>query len=278
MGADPDGSALVGNTTTGVAVVLQSVGLHAGDEVLSTDHGYGAVSLAIQRECRRTGAVSRVLPIPPATTDEQIVQTIRAGLRPGGPGCSWSTSSPRPPPGSSRPPPSSGGPRTRRAGPGGRGTRPGMLPTPVANIGADFWVGNLHKWAYAPRGPPCWRWHRSGGTGSSRWWSPGSRTPAFRLGSSGRRLSTTRRGLPPRRACSRCAASASTGCARTTPLAAYGQRVVGTLSGDSRRSARPRRAGCRCAAFRCRPVWAPPPRPRGRCRPGSASASRPRWR
>jgi isopenicillin-N epimerase len=29
---------------------------------------------------------------------------------------------------------------------------PGHLPVEVAAIGADFWVGNLHKWAYAPRG------------------------------------------------------------------------------------------------------------------------------
>jgi isopenicillin-N epimerase len=29
---------------------------------------------------------------------------------------------------------------------------PGMLPVDVAAIGADFWVGNLHKWAFAPRG------------------------------------------------------------------------------------------------------------------------------
>ncbi|MFG3557999.1 aminotransferase class V-fold PLP-dependent enzyme [Micromonospora sp. NPDC047557] len=164
LGADPDGSALIGNTTTGVAVVLQSVGLQPGDEVLSTDHGYGAVSLAIQRECRRTGAVSRVLPIPLAATDEEIVQTIRAGLRPG---------------------------RTRllvvdqltsataRLFPiaaivgvtheGGvpvlvdAAHAPGMLATTVASIGADFWAGNLHKWGYAPRGTallavaPQWR-------------------------------------------------------------------------------------------------------------------------
>ncbi|MEV4659647.1 aminotransferase class V-fold PLP-dependent enzyme [Micromonospora sp. NPDC049301] len=164
LGADPDGSALVGNTTTGVAVVLQSLGLQPGDEVLSTDHGYGAVSLAIRRVCRRTGAVSRVLPIPLTATDEQIVQTVRAGLRPG---------------------------RTRllvvdqltsataRLFPAAAivgvarehgvpvlvdaAHAPGMLPTPVASIGADFWVGNLHKWGYAPRGTallavaPPWR-------------------------------------------------------------------------------------------------------------------------
>jgi isopenicillin-N epimerase len=40
---------------------------------------------------------------------------------------------------------------------------PGLLDTPVAEIGADFWLGNLHKWAYAPRGTallavaPAWR-------------------------------------------------------------------------------------------------------------------------
>jgi isopenicillin-N epimerase len=40
---------------------------------------------------------------------------------------------------------------------------PGMLPVDVAAIGADFWVGNLHKWAFAPRGTallsvaPDWR-------------------------------------------------------------------------------------------------------------------------
>jgi isopenicillin-N epimerase len=40
---------------------------------------------------------------------------------------------------------------------------PGMLPVRVDRLGADFWVGNLHKWAYAPRGTallavaPAWR-------------------------------------------------------------------------------------------------------------------------
>ena len=40
---------------------------------------------------------------------------------------------------------------------------PGMLPVDVTAIDADFWVGNLHKWAFAPRGTallavtPAWR-------------------------------------------------------------------------------------------------------------------------
>src|SRR5207248_1464828 len=40
---------------------------------------------------------------------------------------------------------------------------PGQLPVRVDAIGADFWVGNLYKWAFAPRGTallavaPAWR-------------------------------------------------------------------------------------------------------------------------
>ena len=40
---------------------------------------------------------------------------------------------------------------------------PGMLPLEVPKLGADFWVGNLHKWACAPPGTgvlwvaPAWR-------------------------------------------------------------------------------------------------------------------------
>ncbi|HEX7746749.1 MAG TPA: aminotransferase class V-fold PLP-dependent enzyme, partial [Micromonosporaceae bacterium] len=55
---------------------------------------------------------------------------------------------------------------------------PGMLPVAVDALGADFWTGNLHKWAYAPRGTavlvvaPRWRdriqplvvsWEQAGG-------------------------------------------------------------------------------------------------------------------
>jgi len=29
---------------------------------------------------------------------------------------------------------------------------PGTLPTDIASLGVAYWVGNLHKWAYTPRG------------------------------------------------------------------------------------------------------------------------------
>ena len=164
LGADPDGSALVPNTTAAVSLVLQSVRLESADEVLLTDHGYGAVALAARRRCRRSGATVRTVALPLTATGAESVARIRAALRPG---------------------------RTKllivdqiaSATAASFPVReivaaahehdipvlvdaahvPGMLAVDVAAIGADFWVGNLHKWAFAPRGTallavaPQWR-------------------------------------------------------------------------------------------------------------------------
>ncbi|MEJ3744138.1 aminotransferase class V-fold PLP-dependent enzyme [Actinomycetes bacterium KLBMP 9797] len=164
LGADPDGTALVGNTTIGTAIVLQSLGLRPGDEVVLTDHGYGAVAFTVARECRRTGAVPRTVRVPLDASDDQVTATLSAALRPGRTRLLIvdQISSP-----------------TARLFPVEKITAaarergvpvlvdaahvPGMLPVAVAAIGADFWVGNLHKWAYAPRGTallsvaPAWR-------------------------------------------------------------------------------------------------------------------------
>ncbi|SCG57881.1 aminotransferase class V-fold PLP-dependent enzyme [Micromonospora halophytica] len=164
LDADPDGTALVGNATTGVAVVLQSIGLRPGDEVLTTDHGYGAVDLSIARECRRTGAVTRALRVPLAATDEEIVQIVRDGLRPGRTRLLVVDQLTSP---TARlfPVAAIVGVARERGVPvlvdGAHA--PGMLPVDVTAVGADFWVGNLHKWGYAPRGTavlvvaPPWR-------------------------------------------------------------------------------------------------------------------------
>ncbi|HEX6498947.1 MAG TPA: aminotransferase class V-fold PLP-dependent enzyme [Micromonosporaceae bacterium] len=161
LGADPDGTALVANATAGVAVVLNSMRLRPGDEVVTTDHGYGAVDLAVDRLCAATGAGHRTVAVPLTATDDEIVAAIA----------------------------SAAGDRTRLlvidqvASPTARlmpvarivaavpgvpvlvdaAHAPGMLPVDVASIGADFWVGNLHKWMFAPRGTallyvaPRWR-------------------------------------------------------------------------------------------------------------------------
>ena len=164
VGADPDGSALVPNTTAGVSLVLQSVRLGPGDEVLLTDHAYGAVALAARRQCRRAGATARTVALPLGAPDGEVVARVRNALRPGKTRLLIVDQLTSP---------------TAKALPVAAiaasarehevpvlvdaAHAPGMLPVDVAAIGADFWVGNLHKWAFAPRGTallavaPAWR-------------------------------------------------------------------------------------------------------------------------
>ncbi|OJF10495.1 aminotransferase class V-fold PLP-dependent enzyme [Couchioplanes caeruleus] len=153
LGADPEGSALVPNTTSGVSLVLQSVRLQPGDEVLLTDHGYGANALATRRQCRRDGATARTVALPVDAGDAEVVSRIRSALRPGRTKLlivDQLTS------------PTAKVLPVREVVAAARehdipvlvdaAHVPGMLPVEVDRIGADFWVGNLHKWAYAPRG------------------------------------------------------------------------------------------------------------------------------
>ena len=164
LGADPDGSALVPNTTAAVSLVLQSVRLQPADEVLLTDHAYGTVTLAARRQCRRAGATVRTVALPLGASDAEVVARVRAALRPGKTKLliidqvSSATATTLP---------------VREITTAAREHEipvlvdaahvPGMLPVNVASIGADFWVGNLHKWAFAPRGTalfavaPAWR-------------------------------------------------------------------------------------------------------------------------
>ena len=164
LGADPDGCALVPNTTAAVSLVLQSVRLEAGDEVLLTDHAYGAVALATRRECRRTGANARTVALPLAAPAAATVSRVRAALRPGRTRLliidqlASATSQILPVTAIAAAARDAGIPVLVDGA-----HAPGMLPVDVAAIGADFWVGNLHKWAFAPRGTallavaPGWR-------------------------------------------------------------------------------------------------------------------------
>jgi isopenicillin-N epimerase len=175
VGADPDGTALVENATTGIATVLAGLDLGTGDEVVTTDHGYGAVDLAVDELCRRTGASRRIARLPlTARTDEarnHEARNHKARSDEAQDGDAVGAildavtgrtrlvivdqiTSP-----TARLLPVR---RIVEAVRGRAGERvailvdaahaPGILPDPVAGAGADFWVGNFHKWAYAPRG------------------------------------------------------------------------------------------------------------------------------
>ncbi|MFB7677425.1 aminotransferase class V-fold PLP-dependent enzyme [Kitasatospora purpeofusca] len=151
LGTRPELLALVPNVTDAIAVALANVPLAAGDQVLVTDHGYGTVTEAVRRRAEELGAELRTVRLPLDLPDGDAVReavlaevTDRTALAV----LDGITS-----------------PTARRvATPGllrelrGRGVttvvdaahEPGMLADPVP-AEADFWFGNLHKWAFAPR-------------------------------------------------------------------------------------------------------------------------------
>lgn len=78
VGTSPVNLALVDNATYGMNVVAHSFPLQSGDEVLLTDHEYGAVLRIWERACRRANiAAPKIAELPfPIEAAEQIVDTL----------------------------------------------------------------------------------------------------------------------------------------------------------------------------------------------------------
>lgn len=163
LGADPDGAAFVLNTTTGVSAVFASFPLADGDEILITDHVYGAVRFGATRAAERAGARLVEVPVPLDADDDFVVEALLAAVTE----------------------------RTRLAVVDQIGSAtvklfpverlvpalqergvavlvdaahaPGSLAVDLGSLRPDFWVGNFHKWPSAPRGTavlyadPRWR-------------------------------------------------------------------------------------------------------------------------
>jgi isopenicillin-N epimerase len=152
VGARGDDLVFVDNATTGVNTVLRSLGLRAGDEVLVTDHTYGAVANAAAFAAREAGATVRTVELPyPVGDGGGLADSVAAGL----------------------------GPRTRiaivdhitsesalvlplheiasRCREKGvpilvdGAHAPGAIPVDIPSLGVDWYTANLHKWAFAPR-------------------------------------------------------------------------------------------------------------------------------
>ncbi len=149
IGARPDDLVLVTNATSGMNVVARSLPLGSGDEVLLTNHEYGAVDLTWQHVCGRTGATlvratveaepglvdalwravtprTRVISVSHLTSATAIVFPVEEICR-----------------------------RAREQGilvavDGAHA--PGQLDLDVGAVGADFYAGNCHKWLCAPKG------------------------------------------------------------------------------------------------------------------------------
>lgn len=152
VGADADDLVFVDNATTGVNAVLRSLPLAAGDEILITDHNYGAIARAATFVARERQARLVTVRVPyPAFDRPAFVAAVAAAITP----------------------------RTRiavldhitsesalifpvaelaaacRAGDvrvlvdGAHA--PGVLPLDIPSLGVDWYTANLHKWACAPR-------------------------------------------------------------------------------------------------------------------------------
>ena len=145
--------AFIDNATAAINAIFRSYPWRAGDELLLAEHAYPAVKNAAHFIARQMGIVVREYTVPfPVVDEDAIVASFRQAISP----------------------------KTRMAvidhvsSPLAiiypvermlaicheRGVHslvdgahaPGMLPLNIDAIGADYYVGNCHKWLFAPKG------------------------------------------------------------------------------------------------------------------------------
>lgn len=152
VGAPAGEIAMVANASAGASAVLGSLTLQANDEVLVTDHVYGAVAMGVKRAARRWGSRVVVAAVPlEATADETLALLLNCVTTRTRLVVVDQISS-----------------ATARAFPvaelanvlANRGITIvvdgahalGILPTPALRAPHVVWISNLHKFACAPRG------------------------------------------------------------------------------------------------------------------------------
>ncbi len=148
-----DDIVFVTNATSGMNVAVRSLPLGAGDEILTSDHEYGAINRLLEYKAAKTGArIVRHQVALPYTSDEDFVDALFAKVtgRTRAIVISHITS-----PSALILPIAQ---ICRRARGHGILTiidgahAPGQLPLDLDAIGADCYAGNFHKWLCAPKG------------------------------------------------------------------------------------------------------------------------------
>jgi isopenicillin-N epimerase len=153
VGTDADNLIFLPNATVGINLVVRSLPLKPGDEILATNHEYGAVDYTWEFICQKTGAHYVRHPISlPVTSPDAFVEAL------------WSAVTPRTKviaishitsPTALIFPVEEICRRARDMGIltviDGAHT-PGHIDLNLESIGADFYTGNCHKWLSAPKG------------------------------------------------------------------------------------------------------------------------------
>jgi isopenicillin-N epimerase len=153
LGCRPNDVVYVPNPTTAINMVVRSLALEPGDEILATDHEYGAMDRTWRFICGKSGARYRQQPIPvPCESPEQVVERFWSGVteRTRVIFISHITS-----PTALCLPVGAISERARRSGiltivDGAHA--PGQLNLQLEDLGADLYTGACHKWLCAPKG------------------------------------------------------------------------------------------------------------------------------
>jgi isopenicillin-N epimerase len=152
LGATPDDLAFVPNATTGVNTVARSLNLQPGDEVLTTDHEYGACDATWRWVCERTGAVYRRVEIPLPFAASEFASRLLAAVTPRTKlmflSHITSTTALIFPIRDICEAARSRGILTLIDG----AHAPGQIDLHLEALGADFYTGNGHKWMCGPKG------------------------------------------------------------------------------------------------------------------------------
>lgn len=153
LNADEEDLVYIPNATHGVNIIARSLDLKPGDEVLTSDHEYGACDFTWEFLCGKTGANYIHQPIPlPVQSEEEILDVFWRGVTPRTKVIFLShiTS-----PTALRLPVEQVCRRARKAGiltVIDAAHSPGQIPVDLQRLGADVVTGNCHKWMMSAKG------------------------------------------------------------------------------------------------------------------------------